>query len=166
MLEDIRSMLLQKRSAYEVVTSILARNEEICLKVIMLLYAWWEARNKANAGEGMRQTCQIIHRAPMLVVESKPARKEMKTAHQKPQKWARPPPDVLKVNCDGSFFPDSKKGGWGFIIRDHDGRAFSVGTESLSAVHDADCTKPKRAQQLCKRRPTRASLGLFCRQTL
>ena len=68
MLKDIRSMLLQKRSAYEVVTSILALNEEICLKVIMLLYAWWEARNKANAGEGMRQTCQIIHLATMLVV--------------------------------------------------------------------------------------------------
>jgi len=136
-------MLLQKRSAYEVVTCILALNEEICLEVIMLLYAWWEARNKANAGEGMRQTCQIIHRAPMLVVESKPARKEMKTAHQKPQKWARPPPDVLKVNCDGSFFPDSKKGGWGFIIRDHDGRAVSAGTGSLSAVHDADCAEAK-----------------------
>lgn len=75
------------------------------------------------------------------MVKSKPARKEMKTAHQKPQKWARPPPDVLKVNCDGSFFPDSKKGGWGFIIRDHDGRAISVGTESLSAVHDADCAE-------------------------
>ena len=41
------------------------------------------------------------------------------------------------------FFPDSKKSVRGFIIRDHDGRAFSVGTESLSAVHDADCAEAK-----------------------
>lgn len=55
MLEDIHSMLLQKHSAYEMVISVLSLSEETSLKVILLLYAWWEAQNKANAGEGRRQ---------------------------------------------------------------------------------------------------------------
>ena len=62
-------MLLQKRSAQEMVISVLGLNDEKRLKVvIMLLYAWWEANNN-NAGEGLSQ---IIHRATLLAAESRP----------------------------------------------------------------------------------------------
>jgi hypothetical protein len=30
--------------------------------------------------------------------------------------WSRPPPGVLKLNCDAAFSEDSKSGGWG--VRD------------------------------------------------
>lgn len=53
LLEDVRSLLLQKHSAYEVVTTMLSLSDETCLRVVTLLYAWWEARNKTNAGEGV-----------------------------------------------------------------------------------------------------------------
>lgn len=32
------------------------------------------------------------------------------------------PHDFYKINCDGAFLPESSKGGWGFVIRDHLGR--------------------------------------------
>jgi hypothetical protein len=52
-LEKIRLDLIQKSLAYEVVLTIMSLNQEICIKFINLLYAWWEARNKSNAGEGL-----------------------------------------------------------------------------------------------------------------
>lgn len=37
------------------------------------------------------------------------------------QRWVRPPDDVLKLNCDGSFLLTEKAGSWGFLIGDRDG---------------------------------------------
>jgi ribonuclease HI len=37
------------------------------------------------------------------------------------QRWLRPPEGYLKVNCDASFDPAEKSGGWGFLIQDNDG---------------------------------------------
>jgi hypothetical protein len=37
------------------------------------------------------------------------------------ERWARPPEGYLKLNCDASFIPGDRCGGWGFLIRDHDG---------------------------------------------
>jgi hypothetical protein len=88
MLEDIHSMLPPKRSTYGMVT-----------------------QNKANVGEGRRQPSQVIHRATMLVTEFTTTKKKMKTRLQRVQKWVRPPPDILKVNCNGSFFQETKRGG-------------------------------------------------------
>jgi hypothetical protein len=91
------------------------------------MYAWWEARNKANAGEGVRQTSQVVQHAAMLAVQTKPTREKEINKPPQPKRWTRPPEGLLKANCDGSFFSDSKKGGWGFIIRDHQGKALIAG---------------------------------------
>jgi hypothetical protein len=58
-----------------------------------------------------------------------------------PQRWTRPPEGLLKANYDDSFFSESKKGGWGFIIRDHQGKAISAGSGSILAVHVVECTE-------------------------
>lgn len=71
--------------------TILPLSDEICLKVVMMLYPWWEARNKANAGGGARQTSQVLHRATMLAIESMPSKK-VKNYPPRTEKWARPPP--------------------------------------------------------------------------
>jgi hypothetical protein len=122
LLEDVRSLLLQKASAYEVVTTILSLNDDTCLEAASLIYAWWEARNKANSGEGVRQTSQVVQHATMLAVQTKPTREKEINKPPQPQRWTRPLEGLLKANCDGSFFSESKKRGWGFIIRDHQGR--------------------------------------------
>jgi hypothetical protein len=69
-LEDIRTELLQKQSVADVILAILSLRNELCMRVIMLLYSWWEARNKAYAGEGMRSPAQVVHRASLLAMES------------------------------------------------------------------------------------------------
>lgn len=33
----------------------------------------------------------------------------------------------MKINCDGAFQQESMKGGWGFIIRDQDGKCICAG---------------------------------------
>jgi hypothetical protein len=40
---------------------------------------------------------------------------------RQPARWTKPPADTLKLNCDASFFPESKTGSWGVLIRDCDG---------------------------------------------
>lgn len=35
--------------------------------------------------------------------------------------WTKPPVDMLKLNCDASFQPESGSGSWGALIRDSDG---------------------------------------------
>ena len=35
--------------------------------IVGLLWSWWNARNKANAGEGMRSTDEVIFRVRLLI---------------------------------------------------------------------------------------------------
>ncbi|KAG0516036.1 hypothetical protein BDA96_10G328900 [Sorghum bicolor] len=123
------------------ILAILALWDDVSMWVIMLLYSWWEARNKTNAGEGVRSLGQVAHRATMLAIESNPARKEVNIALRPPDRRIRPPMGILKINCDGAFFAETKTGSWGFVIRDHNSHAVLAGSGSLGAVHDADCSE-------------------------
>ena len=82
----------------------------------------------------------VLHRASMLIMESRP-KKEANKSSRISETWTRPPRDILKVNCDGAFFAETKTGIWGFVIRDHNGHTVVAGSGSLGAVHDADCAE-------------------------
>jgi len=45
--------------------------------------------------------------------------------------WSPPPDDVYKINVDASFHADTKKGGWGFIIRDSAGDFLEGGAGNI-----------------------------------
>lgn len=51
--------------------------------------------------------------------------------------WHPPPQGELKLNIDGAFFDASKTGGWGFMIRDHEGSGVLAGVGRIESVHDA-----------------------------
>lgn len=57
----------------------------------------------------------------------------------KSESWTKPPNEVLKLNCDGSFRADDQSGSWGFIIRYWDGDVVMTGrgrvNHLLSALH-------------------------------
>ncbi|XP_066395703.1 uncharacterized protein [Miscanthus floridulus] len=53
------------------------------------------------------------------------------------QRWRAPPTDFLKINSDGAFVQATFRGGWGFVIRDHQGDAVIAGVGRLAAVPDA-----------------------------
>ena len=59
------------------------------------------------------------------------------SASPKIQKWSVPPVHYLKINVDGAYQAESRKGAWGFIIRDHDGSTVLAGAGNLGVVHDA-----------------------------
>jgi hypothetical protein len=54
------------------------------------------------------------------------------------QQWEKPWQDKLKFNCDGTFHQLTGDGGWGFIIRDHDGDMVSFAEkDKIMRVIDA-----------------------------
>lgn len=132
--------------------AILSLHDDVRLRVIMLLYSWWEARNKANAGEGMRPLGQIVHRSTMLTAEAGPRKEEVIKGPRPPETWTRPPENILKVNCDDAFFAETKTGCWGFVIRDHDGHAILGGLVRWELFWMSSAPKRKPALLLCKRR--------------
>jgi len=48
--------------------------------------------------------------------------------------WRAPPPGWIKVKFDGSVFPAARRGGAGFVARDHDGKLTLAVTVSLWKV--------------------------------
>jgi hypothetical protein len=58
-LEEVRVSLASQRSAQDVMESIFALNDKNMLKVVVLLWCWWSARNKANQGERRASTEEI-----------------------------------------------------------------------------------------------------------
>jgi hypothetical protein len=41
-------------------------------------------------------------------------------------RWRKPPPEFVKISCDGSFQHNDRAGGWGFVIRDSEGEVIST----------------------------------------
>ncbi|TVU08775.1 hypothetical protein EJB05_42187, partial [Eragrostis curvula] len=116
--------------------------DKLRLKIIALLWSWWEARNKANAGERGRDTQEITYMAAGLVNDiSNNLLKAKIRAPRLKSKWSPPPPELLKINIDGAFSENLKSGAWGFIVRDHEGAAVLAGSGHLTAVHDALCSE-------------------------
>jgi hypothetical protein len=48
--------------------------------------------------------------------------------------WSPPVGDELKINCDGSYVPTTKAGGWGFVIRDGEGAVRGSGAGRINWV--------------------------------
>ncbi|WVZ67350.1 hypothetical protein U9M48_016440 [Paspalum notatum var. saurae] len=141
-LEQVREKLLRASNAREMICMILNLPSDAQGKTLGLLWAWWEARNKANVGEDMKRTEDIVHRA-VLIMADPPTTNENKetTTPDRHRHWVNPPPDKLKINCDGAFAKESKQGAWGFVIRDHEGNGVLAGAGKLQDVPNAMCAE-------------------------
>ncbi|GJN08457.1 hypothetical protein PR202_ga26377 [Eleusine coracana subsp. coracana] len=141
-LEHICQKLVILPSAEKLVQAILALEEKTRLNTIALMWSCWEARNKANAREKKREASEVAYIARALVSDIDNITPELKKCNSRRQKrWNPPPSELLKINIDGAFFEDHKNGGWGFIVRDHDGSAILAGAGKLTVVHDAMCAE-------------------------
>ena len=117
-LESVRCSLLEAQSAKEFVHAILNLESSMATKVTVLLWKWWDERNRRNAGErpkSVDQFCQIVMEFLHMLSIPNPVQR---TANKPKPKWSRPPPGILKINTDGAYVQETKKGAWGFIIRD------------------------------------------------
>lgn len=63
----------------------------------------------------------------------------MKVAVPNISKWKPPPEDTYKINTDGTYDQKTRKGGWGFVIRDKHGDLLASGAGNIkyaaSALH-------------------------------
>ena len=50
------------------------------------------------------------------------------------EKWVRPEENMLKVNVDGAVFEQEAKSGYGFVVRDCQGRMIRAGCGSYPGV--------------------------------
>jgi hypothetical protein len=120
-LEDIRLKLLEARSAIEFVTADLALDANICLKVVVLLWKLWDARNKANASErslSSQELCgAVICTVTDIQAEGEKKMQPQNHAEAQRRKWMPPGDDYLKINIDGAFRKETATGTFGFIIR-------------------------------------------------
>jgi hypothetical protein len=108
-------------------------------KIILLLWCWWSARNKANAGERMKSAQEVVSDVfyYMNAWNSENHQKAQSSKHTGSQIWKAPPVHFYKINCDGSFLPGTCKGGWGFVIRDHLGHVAAAGVGSAEFLLNA-----------------------------
>jgi len=51
--------------------------------------------------------------------------------------WTKPPPEIIKINCDGAFTMEQLTGGWGYVMRGHDGVVICTGHGRLEKVLEA-----------------------------
>ena len=102
-IEHIHIDLLESTSAKDMVLKILSLQREAKMKGIHLLFSWWEARNKANAGEQLWSTAEVVHRAMSI----NPCSMQWREKGVKPMienvHWCSPNSEYGKINFDGSF---------------------------------------------------------------
>jgi ribonuclease HI len=110
--------------------------EEHSLRTVLLLWTWWNVRNKADRGEGVRSGEEAAGDVLRMIGELNGKERTVQR-RTKPGHWIAPPQDQLKINLDGSFVPDTLQGSWGFVIRDHEGSAVPAGAGNLGSIPDA-----------------------------
>ena len=102
--------LIGLNSAKQVATKILSLEEDKKLLVIGFLWLWWDAHNKANTGDKLLSTKEMVYKVHSM--------KYVDALHtpEKPNKrqsgfscWVPPIADILKINIDGAFVQKEKK---------------------------------------------------------
>jgi hypothetical protein len=112
--------------------------EKVQVRVIVLLWHWWLERNRVREGERRRVAAELAFIVPAQSDEYlKIATKEHRVQNSGSRHWCKPAEDVLKINVDGSFMTDTRKGGWDFVIRHANGSVIHAGADVIRRAMDA-----------------------------
>jgi hypothetical protein len=137
-LEELRRDLANKRSPQELLYHILGLKENIQLRVINLLWHWWLERNRVWKGEQRRSPVGLAAIIVRLADEfPRIGRMENVPVSRCHKKWSRPAIDEYKINTDGAFLATRGGGGWGYVIRNHDGQVVKAGAGKSTHLLDA-----------------------------
>jgi hypothetical protein len=113
----------------------------IQLKVFVFLWRWWSARNKANDGGRMPMATEICGSVSFFLMQFEKLHETKERIKSVPQgSWTPPLGNIYKINSDGSFDPDKRSGGWGFMVRNiNGGEILAAGAGNIrhasSALH-------------------------------
>lgn len=136
MSED-REHLLLCEGPKDLISKILQMPGDKSLKCVMMLWTWWDTRNKKNAGEPQRNQISVAKRVHSLVQNWQMyALKGKSSSQEQSDRRAALNQYILQINVDGSMKENPTHGGWGFMIRDHAGRPVGAGAGHMQYVSD------------------------------
>lgn len=116
-MEHLRLVLELCRAGKEVIEEIWKLEENVQIKIFGFMWQRWSAQNKVNEGDKMISGAENV---VMLHFVSELANLNLQGKENKQlqeQAWKPPLDDLYKINIDAPSNPETKKGGWGFIVR-------------------------------------------------
>ncbi|KAI4989412.1 hypothetical protein ZWY2020_036729 [Hordeum vulgare] len=131
-------LILVLHDPKEVVTALLKGNVDQTASIMALLWHWWNARNKKRVGMEEIDITALLWQTRKTAEEYKDFFEKAK--YEKVNQmggWTKPVEGRLKINVDGSFNKDTLSGGWGYVIRDHEGDVVIVAAGRLNHAMDA-----------------------------
>ena len=149
-LEGFRIKLSALSRAEQVSDCILSLKEEEKMATIGLLWSWWTARSKTNVGEHRRSTDEAIFSARMAMTSTANAKGPGLASGGRSRRWEPPSEGVCKINVDGGFCEEIKRGAWGFVVRDSEGRAAMAGAGCIDVVAAAICAEAHACAEALK----------------
>jgi len=161
-MDDIRTELASCQSEKEILAKIWKLEKAQQMKVIVFLWRWWSARNKASNCERMQYVSEILGSVAYFLMEFKKlqnTRKEMLCDVR--HCWRPPSREFYKINVDGAFDPNTRTGGWGFVVRDTKGKVIAMlrGVQQAASLGMQNINLETDASMLAS-----AKLGTFCGQ--
>uniref|UniRef100_A0A8I6Z5L8 RNase H type-1 domain-containing protein n=1 Tax=Hordeum vulgare subsp. vulgare TaxID=112509 RepID=A0A8I6Z5L8_HORVV len=122
----------------EVVQVLLAGSPAQTTTIIALLWTWWNACNKFRMEQTQINTQALGWQTRCIADEYLEFFGGRKRSQERAiTGWTKPEVGILKINSDGSYNKDTLTGGWGYIIRDHEGDVVVTAAGRLHHVHDA-----------------------------
>ncbi|RLM68939.1 hypothetical protein C2845_PM17G10460 [Panicum miliaceum] len=111
--------------------------EELQVKLAVLLWQWWNERNRVREGEKRRGAEDLVFVIEKNAVEFLKMGMEgtAKESNLKKQ-WRKPEHDTVKISSDGAYMAATGEGGWGYAIR-NDGVVLYAGAGNLARLTDA-----------------------------
>ncbi|KAI5010572.1 hypothetical protein ZWY2020_012709 [Hordeum vulgare] len=121
----------------EVVQVLLAGSPAQTTAIIALLWTWWNARNKYRVEQTQINIQALGWQTRRTVDEYMEFFGGMKQSQKKVVRgWTKPEVGILKINSEGSYNKDTLTGGWGYIIRDHEGDVVVTAAGRLDHAHE------------------------------
>ena len=130
-MENARCCLVQCRSGKEMAEKIWKMQADQQLKIVVWMWRWWTARNKANAGERVQSAGEVCSSVHYHLEEFAKLKRPAKHRDQ-PQKWKPPAGEQYKLNVDAAFSALTKRGGWGCVVRNNTGEVMDIGAGNIN----------------------------------
>lgn len=123
LIEDIRLNLLQTNNPMAMFDQVWALDSELRELVLIMMWEWWNVRNKANAGERTRTCEEIYFTVRKLVTEfaTLGSNDGVQVVTPEPASWSRPEEGFVKINIDAAFHEVVGRGAWGCVARSDQG---------------------------------------------
>ncbi|XP_073367670.1 uncharacterized protein [Aegilops tauschii subsp. strangulata] len=136
-LEEIRLQFLELPNAMAVVQAVCSLSDNTRSQVAVLLWDWWTARKKVNAGDKARSTGEVVSLIQRHLLDFSPTVPAAVREAAPVARWEAPSPDFVKVNFDAALHQDTRDGAYGFVLRSDEGDVIAAGAGKLMHIKSA-----------------------------